>query len=59
MRQDAVMEQVFFHVNHTFDRDEEARRRALHIRTYKVIPTTPQTGKRCVAVHEMMEEWMR
>jgi ataxia telangiectasia mutated family protein len=44
MRQDAVMEQVFEHVNHTFQQDDETRRRRLRIRTYKIIPTTPQTG---------------
>jgi len=44
MRQDAVMEQVFEHVNHTLQGDDETRRRRLRIRTYKIVPTTPQTG---------------
>lgn len=44
MRQDAVMQQVFQHVNHTLEKDNDTRKRALCIRTYKVIPTTPQTG---------------
>lgn len=44
MRQDAVMQQVFQHVNHTLEKDDDTRKRALCIRTYKVIPTTPQTG---------------
>ena len=44
MRQDAVMEQVFESVNYTLGRDEETRKRNLRIRTYKIIPTTPQTG---------------
>lgn len=44
MRQDAVMQQVFQHVNHTLEKDSDTRKRALCIRTYKVIPTTPQTG---------------
>ena len=44
MRQDAVMEQVFQHVNHTLKKDDATRRRGLHMRTYKVIPTSPQTG---------------
>jgi ataxia telangiectasia mutated family protein len=44
MRQDAVMEQVFDFVNTTFMQNDETRRRNLRIRTYKVVPTTPQTG---------------
>ena len=36
--------QVFEHVNHTLQCDDETRRRRLHIRTYKIVPTTPQTG---------------
>ena len=44
MRQDAVMEQVFANVNFTLNRDEETQKRNLAIRTYKIIPTTPQTG---------------
>lgn len=44
MRQDAVMEQVFESVNCTLRRDPETYKRRLGIRTYKIIPTTPQTG---------------
>ena len=44
MRQDAVMEQVFQVVNHTLSRDNETMKRKLRIRTYKIVPTTPQTG---------------
>jgi ataxia telangiectasia mutated family protein len=44
MRQDAVMEQVFEAVNHMLGRDDEAAKRALGVRTYKIVPTTPQTG---------------
>jgi ataxia telangiectasia mutated family protein len=44
MRQDAVMEQVFEFVNHLLSRDDDSRQRNLRIRTYKIIPTTPQTG---------------
>lgn len=44
MRQDAVMQQVFANVNFTLNRDEETQKRNLNIRTYKIIPTTPQTG---------------
>ena len=44
VRQDAVMQQVFEHVNHTLQRVEETRKRKLGIRTYKIIPTTPQSG---------------
>lgn len=44
MRQDAVMEQVFENINLTFQRNYETNSRNLLIRTYKVIPLTPQTG---------------
>jgi ataxia telangiectasia mutated family protein len=44
MRQDAVMQQVFENVNYTLAREEETRKRRLSIRTYKIIPTTSQTG---------------
>lgn len=44
MRQDAVMEQVFEFVNHILQREEETRKRRLMVRTYKIVPTTPQTG---------------
>lgn len=44
MRQDAVMEQVFENINLTFQRNCETNLRNLLIRTYKVIPLTPQTG---------------
>jgi hypothetical protein len=43
-RQDAVMQQVFENLNYTLNRDADARKRNLSIRTYKIIPTTPQTG---------------
>ena len=35
---------MFEHVNHTLLDDDETRRRRLRIRTYKIVPTTPQTG---------------
>jgi hypothetical protein len=44
MRQDAIMEQVFELVNSIFRKDNETRKRNLRIRTYKIVPTTPQTG---------------
>jgi len=44
MRQDAVMQQVFEHVNQTLHRVEETRKRRLGIATYKIIPLTPQSG---------------
>ncbi len=44
MRQDAVMEQVFDAVNSMFCKDSESLKRMLRIRTYKIVPTTPQTG---------------
>ena len=31
-------------MNHTLQGDDETRRRRLRIRTYKIVPTTPQTG---------------
>jgi tetratricopeptide (TPR) repeat protein len=44
MRQDAVMEQVFENINGTLQKDYETSKRNLMIRTYKIIPLTPQTG---------------
>lgn len=44
MRQDAVMEQVFQNVNCTLLKDSETSKRRVTIRTYKIVPTTPQTG---------------
>lgn len=43
-RQDAVISQVFEHVNRMFQQNHETRKRQLNIRTYKVIPTTEQSG---------------
>lgn len=44
MRQDAVMEQVFANLNSTLQQNVTTKQRHLKIRTYKVIPTSPQTG---------------
>jgi ataxia telangiectasia mutated family protein len=44
VRQDAVMMQVFSTVNALLARDPAARRRALAIRTYRVVPLTPDSG---------------
>lgn len=44
VRQDAVMMQVFSTVNSLLARDPAARRRALAIRTYRVVPLTPDSG---------------
>ena len=44
MRQDAVMEQVFENVNITLKADSETQTRCLRIRTYTVVPLTPQSG---------------
>ncbi len=44
MRQDAVMEQVFDVVGLMLRRDHDTHKRSLSIRTYKIVPTTPQTG---------------
>ena len=38
------MEQVFGLVNELLTKDAQTARRALHIRTYKVIPLAPETG---------------
>jgi ataxia telangiectasia mutated family protein len=44
MRQDAVMQQVFATMNFTLRAHVSTRARDLHIRTYRVMPTSPQTG---------------
>ncbi|GAA6010816.1 hypothetical protein JCM10207_005857 [Rhodosporidiobolus poonsookiae] len=44
IRQDAVMQQVFGLVNNLLARDEEGRRRRLHLRTYKVVPLQGDNG---------------
>jgi serine-protein kinase ATM len=44
LRQDAVMEQVFCLVNSLLQQTSETRKRALSIRTYKVIPLSPKFG---------------
>ena len=44
MRQDAVMQQVFSNVNYTLKQNIHTKQRNLMIRTYKIIPTTLQTG---------------
>jgi hypothetical protein len=44
LRQDAVMEQVFGVANTLLRNNDETRRRALSVRTYKVIPMTPCVG---------------
>ena len=44
LRQDAVMEQVFGMVNDLLKQNTETRKRNLSIRTYKVIPLSPNAG---------------
>ena len=44
LRQDAVMEQVFGLMNSLLDRSQEARRRQLSVRTYKVVPLSQRSG---------------
>ncbi|VEU19527.1 DEKNAAC100172 [Brettanomyces naardenensis] len=44
LRQDAIMEQVFEKVNVLLRSDDEARKRGLRIRTYKVVSLGPQSG---------------
>lgn len=44
LRQDATMEQVFEKVNHILEKDREARKRRLRVRTYKAVPLGPKAG---------------
>lgn len=44
MRQDAIMEQVFEQVSELLKTNKSTRQRNLHIRTYRVIPLTPNAG---------------
>ncbi|PSC71129.1 serine threonine-kinase ATM isoform X1 [Micractinium conductrix] len=44
MRQDAVMQQFFWLVNQFLRQEERTARRALFIRTYKVVPFSPSSG---------------
>jgi len=44
LRQDAVMQQVFTLVNVLLRRDVAARKRALHMRAYRVVPLAPTAG---------------
>ncbi|KAM0722478.1 hypothetical protein Q7P37_001919 [Cladosporium fusiforme] len=44
LRQDAIMEQVFEEVSKMLQNHKATRQRNLHIRTYKVIPTSPKSG---------------
>eukprot|EP01134_Creolimax_fragrantissima_P002117 CFRG2117T1 len=44
LRQDAVMQQVFRMVNKLIMRHDATKKRNLIVRTYNVIPLTPQTG---------------
>ena len=44
LRQDAVMQQVFSTMNLFLEQDEQARRRKLNIRIYKVVPLSRRSG---------------
>lgn len=44
LRGDAVMEQMFTIMNSLLERDREASKRNLYIRTYRIIPLSPFTG---------------
>ncbi|XP_071442660.1 serine-protein kinase ATM-like [Hetaerina americana] len=44
LRQDAVMQQVFQLINFFLKKDENAQKRRLHIRTYKVVPLSHRSG---------------
>ncbi|XP_042907102.1 serine-protein kinase ATM isoform X1 [Parasteatoda tepidariorum] len=44
LRQDAVMQQVFFLVNCLLKQKMETQQRKLHIRTYKVVPVSRRSG---------------
>lgn len=43
-RQDAIMQQVFELVNTLLNSSAEARERALHVRTYRIVPLSSQAG---------------
>lgn len=44
LRGDAVMEQMFTILNSLLEKEDEAARRSLHIRTYRIIPLSPFSG---------------
>jgi ataxia telangiectasia mutated family protein len=44
LRQDAVMQQIFSLVNDLLRENKETRQRSLRIRTYKIIPLSPNSG---------------
>lgn len=44
LRQDAVMEQIFELVNTLLSENKDTRKRSLRLRTYKIIPLTPNSG---------------
>lgn len=44
LRGDAVMEQMFTIMNSLLEKDSEASKRNLHIRTYRIIPLSPFSG---------------
>ncbi|KAL0491579.1 hypothetical protein AKO1_010303 [Acrasis kona] len=59
MRQDAVMQQIFGLVNQLLSHDNESSRKHLRVRTYRVIPLTPDTGVLGFVEHTMpMAEWL-
>ena len=43
-RQDAIMQQVFSAMNLFLEQDDQARKRKLHIKTYKVVPLSRKSG---------------
>lgn len=59
LRQDSIMEQVFEQVSNLLKDHRETRQRKLGIRTYKVIPLTPNAGiiefvKDTIPLHEYL-----
>jgi serine-protein kinase ATM len=44
LHQDAIMQQIFQQMDGVMQRNRETRRRAMRIRTYRVIPLRPKTG---------------
>ena len=44
LRQDAVMEQLFVLVNGLLERNDATRKRHLKLRTYNVVPLSPDAG---------------
>jgi ataxia telangiectasia mutated family protein len=59
MRQDAVMQQIFYLVNRLLVGERETYNKKLRVRTYRVVPLTPAAGILGWVEHTMpMAEWL-